>query len=545
MEEIFANAQILDVRIKNKVDSYQAWLGSDIVLGDGELAIARIQIGDGQLTPPAVALKVGNGVDLFKDLPWTQASAGDVHGWAKKEHLEYADFTQELREALKGDMTSDTNTTYTFTYENDTLVVMAKEMGENTVPYEVARLTIDVSTKINKVSGAVAGNIAAMTADGQVTDSGVAASAVAIAADVANTYETKAHAESEIARVEGIASGIDTRLGTAEGKITNLEAADVTLQSNIDAKVAKVTGAASGNVVAFAAGGEVADSGVAVSALAKAADVAATYETIANVESKVSAAKAELEGKLTPVSEKANANATAITALQGKDTELETAINTKVSKVTGAVDNVVVFAAEGAIKDTGVAIASLATKAEVKVNTDAIAAVAEDVAALEGELTKTNDNVSANAEAIGLLEDAVEVLNGEGTGSVKAAIDAAFNQFVTDVTNDEVVNTYKELIDYARDNADAVAGIVGDINSIKNDRLVPLENKAHEHGNKTVLDGITGDQVTAWDAAVQSISGVEATKTGTNVEVTAVSTDLLKNGSKTLVFNCGTASTVK
>ena len=35
-------------------------------------------------------------------------------------------------------------------------------------------------------------------------------------------------------------------------------------------------------------------------------------------------------------------------------------------------------------------------------------------------------------------------------------------------------------------------------------RITALEGKSHEHGNKTVLDGITAEKVTAWDAAEQN-----------------------------------------
>lgn len=35
-------------------------------------------------------------------------------------------------------------------------------------------------------------------------------------------------------------------------------------------------------------------------------------------------------------------------------------------------------------------------------------------------------------------------------------------------------------------------------------RVTTLEGKAHEHENKTVLDGITAAKVTAWDAAEQN-----------------------------------------
>lgn len=42
----------------------------------------------------------------------------------------------------------------------------------------------------------------------------------------------------------------------------------------------------------------------------------------------------------------------------------------------------------------------------------------------------------------------LDTLNGTGDGSVKKMIDDAINKFATDVTDDNVVNSYKELIDW-------------------------------------------------------------------------------------------------
>lgn len=64
--------------------------------------------------------------------------------------------------------------------------------------------------------------------------------------------------------------------------------------------------------------------------------------------------------------------------------------------------------------------------------------------------------VKANTEAI-------ETLNGTQEGSVSFKINAAFNDFATKVSNDEVVNTYKELIDYAADHGAEFTALVGTV----------------------------------------------------------------------------------
>lgn len=83
----------LNTRIALKYDLLSTWNTSDLILKKGEIAIAEIPsqnniIGDAAHTPenspPAIAMKVGDGAKTFKQLPWVQAVAGDVYAWAKK-----------------------------------------------------------------------------------------------------------------------------------------------------------------------------------------------------------------------------------------------------------------------------------------------------------------------------------------------------------------------------------------------------------------------------------------------------------------------------
>lgn len=78
---------------------------------------------------------------------------------------------------------------------------------------------------------------------------------------------------------------------------------------------------------------------------------------------------------------------------------------------------------------------------------------------LQDEIDEVSEKATANSSAI-------EVLNGEGEGSVKQSINDAFNEFATNVTNDDVVNTYKELIDYAAKHGPEFTTLVGKVDSI-------------------------------------------------------------------------------
>lgn len=104
-----------------------------------------------------------------------------------------------------------------------------------------------------------------------------------------------------------------------------------------------------------------------------------------------------------------------------------------------------------------------------------------------------------------------------------------------------------------------------------------LSGKAHEHFNKTILDSISEEKISAWDAAqantiesiklngtaitpsedksvnisipnaTSEVSGlvkvddVTIKSTGGVIGVKAISTDLLEQGTQTLIFNCGNA----
>lgn len=82
-----------------------------------------------------------------------------------------------------------------------------------------------------------------------------------------------------------------------------------------------------------------------------------------------------------------------------------------------------------------------------------------DKTQLQDGILEVSGKATANAAAI-------EVLNGEGEGSVKRSIDDAFNAFAANVTNDDVVNTYKELIDYAAKHGPEFTELVGEVDTI-------------------------------------------------------------------------------
>ena len=170
--------------------------------------------------------------------------------------------------------------------------------------------------------------------------------------------------------------------------------------------------------------------------------------------------------------------------------------------------------------------------------------ISDAQSAAEYDDTALKARVTAN-------ETAISTLNGDAStaGSVKKQVADAVAQIVADAP--EAYNTLKEISDWISSHAndasamntqittnkteiatlkalvgtlpegatattvigyidEAVAGLaIGDYAKAADltaavARIATLEGKAHEHANKTVLDGITAAKVSAWDAAEQN-----------------------------------------
>ena len=82
---------MIETRILLRYDTLTNWLSSTVILKKGEMAVAAATYDytiEGtnyrpSNTPPAIGLKVGDGVHYFDELPWVQAVASDVYAWAK------------------------------------------------------------------------------------------------------------------------------------------------------------------------------------------------------------------------------------------------------------------------------------------------------------------------------------------------------------------------------------------------------------------------------------------------------------------------------
>ena len=122
----------------------------------------------------------------------------------------------------------------------------------------------------------------------------------------------------------------------------------------------------------------------------------------------------------------------------------------------------------------------------------------------------------------------LDTLTGDGEGSISKMIDAAINKFATDVTDDGVVNSYKELIDWVAKHGPEATKMAGGIS----------DNKTAISDLKTLVgtlpEGATSTTVVAYiTEAINALSIGDYAKT-TEV-TTAISTALESYYTKTQV----------
>lgn len=101
----------------------------------------------------------------------------------------------------------------------------------------------------------------------------------------------------------------------------------------------------------------------------------------------------------------------------------------------------------------------------IETNKTAIAEIKEDYLT-STDKTQLQDSIDELSEKVTENTSAIEVLNGDGAGSVKQSIDNAFNEFAANMSDDGVINTYKELIDYAAEHGPEFTELVGKVDTI-------------------------------------------------------------------------------
>lgn len=163
--------------------------------------------------------------------------------------------------------------------------------------------------------------------------------------------------------------------------------------------------------------------------------------------------------------------------------------------------NIATFGENGQVVDSGVAVADLATKAEVEGVQANIDTLADYVGTIPEDAESTNIVAYVNEKAREVLEsatggssesaasvklaldeykalndpkvkantDAIAVLNGDTTveGSVDKKVVDAINEFATQITDDGTINTFKEVLNYISTHGGEAADMMAAIDTLE------------------------------------------------------------------------------
>lgn len=156
--------------------------------------------------------------------------------------------------------------------------------------------------------------------------------------------------------------------------------------------------------------------------------------------------------------------------------EQDTKYDTEISDLSDRIDEV-----EDSIKVTNEALndVSLELEGYKEANNKVVSTNASDILSNKNAIEEIQDDYLTSTDKEQLQDDiskvsekatdnaaAIAILNGNGEGSIEQSIDNAFNEFAANISNDDVVNTYKELIDYAAEHNSEFVTLVGNVDSI-------------------------------------------------------------------------------
>lgn len=162
-----------------------------------------------------------------------------------------------------------------------------------------------------------------------------------------------------------------------------------------------------------------------------------------------------------------------------------------------------------------------------------------DVTGLQTTVTTIREIVMPSGEGEGTLLERVTSLEGKmdgtGEGTVDAKIDAKINEFANKVSDDKIVNTLKELIDYVAEHGPETAAMAADIKTLQG--LVGTTVIKEVTVNGTLMDVVEGRV----NIAVPEFKGsdeIDVSEDGT-LSIKTISIDKIAQDDETVIVMDG------
>lgn len=479
----------LNVRIQNKLDTYENWIANDPVLKAGEIAFATVSVAqDGTInTVPSVLAKIGDGTHKFSELGWLYSRASDVATWAKASvkptyaASEITGIDSYIADYVNDQMgiSVDTDTQYQLVKVNDYSYKLQSKGKTDSAWADVADsvITIPDDTAAITALQALVGDTAVAT---QIANAITKAKSDLIGSD------SDTAASDTIKGAKKYADSLNTAMDT---RVDALETA-VGSGGSVDTKISNAIGALDVT--------DNAEDGKYVSA-------------VSETDGKITVTRAALPD-YTDTYDAKGAAAQALTDAKDYADGLNTAMDTRMDAAEGKLTTLIGSDADKSVRT--IANEELATQLipeTAKESLDTLQEIAAWIQAHPDDASAMNGRITALETQVG--EDPV-------SAQINAAIDAL------------------KIGDYAKaaDLTAAVARIAANETAI-----ATLNGSGEGSVSKAVSDAVAALDVE--DSAVEHQFVTSVSETDGKIAVTraAITTDDLAQGTDVLVFDCGTS----
>lgn len=525
----------LNTRILLKNADLSAWNSSTLVLKAGEVALAKIETTQHDAATgnyykvPTYLMKVGDGEKTFSQLNWLAAPASDVHTWAKKAALDYADLPATLQTEIDnlqtavGEGTVDSRITAAVNALKDACTVAAQtenntfvtSVAQENGKIEVTRRALtaaDIPTlAISKISGL-------QTAlDAKAAKSTVDTLVATVGDDTKGLVKDLA---DEVAAREAGDDALQDKIDTInDTTVPTLEADIATAQSTADTAKTKAETAQS--------------------------EVDALEKTVTTLTNTVSTNKTATE---TAISAETKSRQDADTALEQKIEQLKTAI--------GNVENIMNFrgafastsACTDPVKGDVIVINSGADSGKEYVydgttwvelgNVDAqqtaIADLQERMTDAEGEITTIKDSYATSADLTTAQETLQANINKKADTTTVNGINTRVGTLETTVGS-STSGLVKDVADLKTTVGTTSSGLVKKVDDLETASATHATTSALTAAQTALQDAIDAEEKRAADeeARLEDLIGDNTTAIGTlTTELNAAETTIGQHTSK-------------